>query len=198
MTKKQVRISEKALLLAKQQLMINEEANATPDELITMLIMQNQESRQNAQIILDYMGDEFSQRINGQNKSRLTFKNSHFSENGGVLGISRLLVSLDRKPTSVGMSDILKEIKDLRSENSFEHRLQNNRFNTSFLSLKLMISNILTHVLPKSTKPKDAIARITLSEESNTVMNGVDAYALTEIKRQSKDKDKKRSNNYDD
>lgn len=196
MTKKQVRISEKALLLAKQQLMINEEANATPDELITMLVMQNQESRQNAQIILDYMGDEFSQRVDGQNKSRLAFKDSHFSENGGVLGISRLLVSLDRKPTSVGMSDILKEIKALRSENSFEHRLQNNRFSTSFLSLKLMISNILTHVLPESTKPKDAIARITLSEESNTVMNGVDAYALTEMKRQSKEK--KRLNNYDD
>lgn len=185
MAKKTVRISEKALLLAKQQLMINEDANVTPDELITLLVMQNQETSENAQTILDYMGDEFAQKVNGQNKPRLTFTNHHFKEKNQTLHIDRLLKTIDRKPTDAGLSDLQEEIRALRDETNREHRRQANMFNVFFLSIRLMLAEIVGRVIPKSSDPADIVAKLTLSEKTNTVMKGVDAYSLEEIKNQA-------------
>lgn len=197
MAKKQVRLSEKAIQLAKDQLSINDSANPTPDELITLLIMQNQSSKEVAQRVLDYMGDEFTQRVNGQNRRRLDYVKGHFVENGSQLGISHILDIIDQTPTETGMSEILNELKIMRNENIKEHRKQFNMFNVYFSSLKLMIADLLKKSHTNTSDPASIVADITLSDETQSIVKGMDAYSLNDARMKSSINNK-RQGDYDD
>ena len=196
MSRKQVRVSEKALRMAREQLSINESANATPDELITLLIMQNQSSRNTAQRVLDYMGDEFTQRVDGQNKRRLDYVNGHFVENGGKLGINHVLDIIDQTPNNVGMSEILEAIQTLRNENIKEHRQQFNMFNVFFSSLKLMDADVLRLSHKNQSDPATLVANVTLSDETRSIVKGMDAYSVSDARKKSTNN--RRQGNYDD
>lgn len=198
MRKKPVRVSEKALSLAKQQLMIREDAVVSTDELITMLVMQNQSSKDDAQKVLDYMGDEFTQKVDGQAKPRLSYKKGHFYENGSLLGIDQLLDVLDRTPTDSGLSEVLEEVKALRNENAREHRRQFNMFNVYFSSLKLMSADILNRLSTKHQSAADVVAEVTLSDKDSAIVKGIDLYSFADARQKTSDQNTKRKANYDD
>lgn len=197
MAKKQVRLSEKAIHLAKEQLSINDSANPTPDELITLLIMQNQSSKETAQRVLDYMGDEFTQRVDGQNRRRLDYVKGHFIENGSRLGIRHILDIIDQTPTDTGMSEILNELKIMRNENIKEHRKQFNIFNVFFSSLKLMLADLLRKSHTNTSDPASIVADITLSDDTQSIVKGMDAYSLNDARKKSS-VNNKRQGDYDD
>lgn len=194
MSKKPVRVSDKTLQLAKQQLMIGADALVSVDELITLLIMQNQPTVAKAQDVLDYMGDEFAQKVNGRSTSRLRYEKGHFIENDSTLGINRLLSTIDNKPSSEGLSEVMTAIEELRKENTKEHRRQFNMFNVQFLAVKMFVADLLSRLTTSKVSAKDVLAEMTLSDKNDALIKGVDGVALRETKAKTGSQQVRRGN----
>lgn len=198
MAKKQARISEKVIDLAKKELKIDLSETVTVDELMTLLIMKSQTSVTSAQSILDYAGDEFTMRVDNRPNNRLRLEKGHFVENGNVLKISELLYDIDHRVSDVSLSDLHDEIASLREENNKAHRIQSNVSNTHFLGLKLMIVSILRAIF-KGKTPESMVADITLAEkENNILISGVHDFAIQDLKQASKKEQLKKRGRYND
>lgn len=197
MSKKQVRMSEKTLALAKQELLISADTTASPDELMIMLIMKLQKSRDEAQGVLDYAGDEFMQKVSGQNNSRLKKEKGHLVENDKSLDIERLLKEIDQKPSEVGLSSVKDELTRLRQEVARNYRRQSGFASVNALELKLILAKILSGENMGRT-PASVVADLTLDSEAKAIMQGLDEYALETVKAQVKSENKKKKGHYSD
>lgn len=197
MSKKSVRLSEKAMRLAKQELQIPIDMNVTPDELITLLIMSNQGSVDRAQQVLDYMADEFAQKTGDRAKPRLTRQGQHYVEDGSVLGINRLLREIDARPTETSMSEVLDEVRALRQENSREHNKLTMTFSTYSLSIRTMLADLLRRVTGY-TDSKRVTSEAQLNDMTKMVRKDMDTYALAQMRQHMTAEEQKRKGHYRD
>lgn len=196
-TKKQVRLSEDVVAYVKQDLLIPDEVIVTPDELMIMLLMKSADSRKDAQLILDQLGSEFSQRVAGTTKPRLRFEKGHYVENGELLHLDRLLAMADTKDLDHSSNEILQEVKALRQENRRAHHQQTNLLNVFFLSIRTMVADILRKLSPNMTAKK-VVDEMKLSDETSLIRNGADTYAFNTTKEQAKKEQHKQQGHFRD
>lgn len=197
MVKKTVRVDERTLSLAKSNLGIADSTQVSVDEIITLLLMETQRSSELAQNVLDQLGDTFTQKVNGQSNPRLTLEKGHFYENGHALKIDLLLERLSEKPTTDSIDKVYQELVAFRHENKMEHKRQSNVFSAMFLSIRLMVAEILRRLSP-SESSENIIASTKVSSTSKSIRKGIDAFAVSEVKKAALTNDKKRKGRYDD
>lgn len=197
MVKKTVRIDERTLMLAKNHLGIADSVQVSPDEIVTLLLMQTQNSPELAQNVLDQLGDTFTQKVNGVSKPRLLLEKGHFQENGRDLKIDLLLEKMSAKPTTDSIDKVYKELVDFRQETRLEHKRQSNIFSVMFLSVRLMVAEILRKLSPNETSG-NILATTKVSSISKSIRKGIDAFAMSEVKKANSSTDKKKKGHYDD